>query len=168
MRSTPVHAFALMLASSLLIVSPGGVRSAAAEPTPEPYLWATPPSQEPEDLGGMLAWNPPETAQETTLPEELSVSLDEFSEELPEPLTQVIPEYPALAREAEVGGLVVAQVLVGKDGHVVDAHVDREHSVTMLDDATIEAVRQWVFAPARANHTPVAVWVSVPFNYRLR
>jgi len=58
-------------------------------------------------------------------------------------------------------------VLVGRDGRVRDAVADPRHSITMLDPAALEAARQWVFKPALANGKPVAVWVAVPFSFRL-
>ena len=80
----------------------------------------------------------------------------------------VSPEYPAIAKEAGVSGLVVAHLLVGRDGHVLDVRIDEQHSVLMLNEAAVRAARQWVFKPALANNRPVAVWVAVPFNFRLQ
>jgi protein TonB len=77
----------------------------------------------------------------------------------------VLPLYPDMAREAGVEGTVLLRVLVGRDGHVKDVHVDR--SIPLLDDAATDAVRQWVFTPALATGHPVAVWVSVPIRFRL-
>ena len=88
-----------------------------------------------------------------------------YVEELPEAITKVPPEYPDLARSANVDGTVLVQALVGKDGHVKDAKVVK--SVAMLDDAAIKAVRQWVFKPALSNNKPVAVWVAVPVRFTL-
>ena len=91
-----------------------------------------------------------------------------YFEELPEPVRRVDPEYPALAKEAGVSGLVVAYVLVGRDGRVLDVRMDERHSILMLDESAARAARQWVFKPALANGQPVAVWVAVPFSFRLR
>ena len=91
-----------------------------------------------------------------------------YVEELPAPVHSVSPEYPAIAKEAGVSGLVVAHLLVGRDGHVLDVRIDEQHSVLMLNEAAVRAARQWVFKPALANNRPVAVWVAVPFNFRLQ
>jgi protein TonB len=88
-----------------------------------------------------------------------------YVEELPEAITKVPPEYPDLARSANVDGTVLVQALVGKDGHVKDAKVVK--SIAMLDDAAVKAVRQWVFKPALSNNKPVAVWVAVPVRFTL-
>jgi protein TonB len=91
-----------------------------------------------------------------------------YVEELPAPVSRVSPEYPALAREAGVSGLVVAHLLVGRDGRVLDVRIDERHSILMLDEAAVRAARQWVFKPALANNKPVAVWVAVPFHFHLQ
>ena len=88
-----------------------------------------------------------------------------YVEELPEAITKVPPEYPDLARSANVDGTVLVQALVGKDGRVKDAKVVK--SVAMLDEAAVKAVRQWVFKPALSNNKPVAVWVAVPVRFTL-
>jgi periplasmic protein TonB len=90
-----------------------------------------------------------------------------YSEELPVCVSQVAPEYPTLAREADISGQVVTHLLVGADGRVHDVRVDPQHSVMMLEDAATQAAREFVFIPALVNDRPVAVWVAVPFNFRL-
>lgn len=88
-----------------------------------------------------------------------------YVEELPEAITKVSPEYPDIARQANVDGTVMLQVLVGKDGKVKDAKVVK--SVAMLDAAAVAAVKQWIFKPALSNNKPVAVWVAVPMKFTL-
>ena len=91
-----------------------------------------------------------------------------YVEEMPAVVHRVEPEYPSLAREAGVSGTVLARLLVGRDGRVLDVKVDERHGVPMLNDAVVRAARQWVFTPAYANRHPVAVWVAVPFVFRLQ
>jgi TonB family protein len=88
-----------------------------------------------------------------------------YVEELPEAVTKVQPDYPELARSANVDGLVLVQALVGKDGRVKDAKVVK--SIPMLDAYALAAVKQWVFKPALSNNKPVAVWVAVPVHFKL-
>jgi protein TonB len=90
-----------------------------------------------------------------------------FVEELPEPITEITPAYPDLAREAGVEGLVTVNVLVGKDGRVIEARLDEMRQVPMLNDAALAAARLWVFKPALANNQPVAVWTAIPFKFHL-
>jgi len=84
---------------------------------------------------------------------------------LPEVTAPARPEYPELAREAGVEGRVVVAVLVDRIGRVHDAVVER--SVPMLDASALAAARRYRFTPALANGHPVAVWVRIPFDFRL-
>jgi protein TonB len=88
-------------------------------------------------------------------------------DQLPEPIRRVEPKYPDLAREAQVEGMVVVNVLVAKDGRVQEVQLHPAIHVPMLDQAALEAARQWTFEPALRNGKPVAVWVAVPFRFRL-
>jgi len=86
-----------------------------------------------------------------------------YYEDEPVPVTQVKPNYPEFAREAQIQGTVVLHVLVGKDGRVKNVKVIR--SVKGLDDEAVRAIKQWVFKPALSNNKPVAVWVEVPLQF---
>ncbi len=86
-----------------------------------------------------------------------------YVEELPEAITKVPPVYPDAARAAGVKGTVLVQALVGKDGRVAEAKIVK--SIPELDEAAVNAVRQWVFKPALSGGKPVAVWVAVPVRF---
>jgi protein TonB len=86
-----------------------------------------------------------------------------YFEEHPVAITKVQPEYPDIARQSGIEGIVRIQVLVGKDGKVRDTKVVA--SIPVLDDAAVRAVSQWVFKPALSNNKPVAVWVVVPVRF---
>ncbi len=84
-----------------------------------------------------------------------------------QPRVRIGPEplYPPFAREAQIEGLVVVRALIGRDGKVEEANVVR--SVPLLDGTALEAVRRWTFDPARVDGRTVAVWVLIPFRFRL-
>jgi len=88
-------------------------------------------------------------------------------DQLPEPVKQVKPDYPEIAQQAGVEGLVIVKVLVGKTGHVHDVRLDDKRQVPMLNEAALAAARQWVFTPALTGGNPVAVWAAIPFHFRL-
>lgn len=90
-----------------------------------------------------------------------------YVEELPMVVKRVVPDYPPLAKEAGVEGLVMVKVLVGKDGRVLDTRLVEKVQVRMLNDAALAAARQWVFTPGLANGRPVACWTAIPFRFRL-
>jgi protein TonB len=64
-----------------------------------------------------------------------------------------------------VSGIVIIEATIGKDGSVRDARVLR--SVPLLDQAALDAVRQWRFTPTLLNNEPVEVIMTVTVNFTL-
>jgi len=85
---------------------------------------------------------------------------------LPEIVRRVTPVYPSLARNAASSGTVWVRALVGRDGFVHDAFVERPKPY--LDSAALDAVWQWQFRPAVRRGAPVATWVAIPVRFTLR
>jgi TonB family protein len=83
----------------------------------------------------------------------------------PRKLRDVPPVYPEIAKDARVQGLVILECTVGPDGAVVDVKVLR--SIPLLDEAAIESVRQWRYAPTLLNGVPVPVIMTVTVNFKL-
>src|SRR5580765_3408467 len=81
----------------------------------------------------------------------------------PKKIKDVPPVYPALAKSAHVTGAVTIEATIGADGKVVDAKV--VHSIPMLDQAALDAVRQWEYLPSMLNGVPVPVLVTVTVNF---
>jgi len=79
-------------------------------------------------------------------------------------MNDVAPEYPALAKNAGVTGVVIIEATIGADGKVIDAKVLR--SVPLLDQAALDAVRQWEYAPTLLNGVPVPVVMTVTINFK--
>jgi len=71
----------------------------------------------------------------------------------PRKLHHVAPLYPAAARLARIEGDVVLEALIDLQGNVVNLAVVR--SVPLLDQAALEAVRQWRYEPTRLNGVAV-------------
>ena len=84
----------------------------------------------------------------------------------PEKTKNVSPRYPAAAQADRVTGVVILDVLIAPDGSVANAEVIR--SVPGLDDAAVEAVRQWEYRPTLLNGVPVPVIMPVTVNFQLR
>jgi len=76
------------------------------------------------------------------------------------------PAYPEIAREAGVEGTVLVRVLVDAQGTVRDRILLQ--SVLGLDEAALAAAATAVFRPALQQDKPVAVWVVLPIEFRLR
>jgi protein TonB len=94
--------------------------------------------------------------------------MDEFIavEVNPVPIKKVDPVYPELARKAGVEGRVFVKVLVDKEGRVKKAAIMTGPEI--FHEATIAAAMQWVFKPAIQRDKPIAVWVALPFQFKLR
>jgi TonB family protein len=73
----------------------------------------------------------------------------------PQRLLDVAPVYPPVAQTARVEGSVIVEATVGQDGRVKDAKVIK--SIPLLDQAALDAVQQWRFAPTLLNGAPVDV-----------
>ena len=73
--------------------------------------------------------------------------------------------YPPIAQSANVQGVVIMEVVIGLDGKVQDARVLR--SIPLLDQAAIDAVRQWEFTPTLLNGSPVPVIMTVTVQFTL-
>jgi TonB family protein len=83
----------------------------------------------------------------------------------PEKIRQVDPAYPAEAQDAGVQGAVILEVLIGEDGTVSDTRVLR--SIPLLDQAAIDAVRQWEFTPTLLNGAPTRVVMTATVRFTL-
>jgi protein TonB len=84
----------------------------------------------------------------------------------PERTHYVAPVYPAIAREAHVSGIVILEAVIGEDGSVRDLRVLR--SAELLDDAALDAVRQWKFTPTLLNGQPVPIVMTVTVAFNLQ
>jgi TonB family protein len=73
--------------------------------------------------------------------------------------------YPKIAQSARVQGVVILEATIGPDGSVQDAKVLR--SIPLLDQAAVDAVKQWQFAPTLLNGAPVPVIMTVTVNFTL-
>ena len=78
---------------------------------------------------------------------------------------KVIPAYPASARHNRVQGTVRFQMLIGKDGRVLNLALVSGHPD--LVDAARDAVMQWVYRPTLLNGEPVEVITTVDVNFNL-
>lgn len=87
-------------------------------------------------------------------------------EKQPVPVKVVQPEYPDIAKRAGIEGTVIVKILVDKEGKAKKANIVKSDG-EVFDQPSINAALQWVFTPALMNNGPVAVWVSVPFRFRL-
>jgi TonB family protein len=81
----------------------------------------------------------------------------------PMKIKDVRPVYPPVARDAGVQGVVVLEAVIDETGAVSAARVLR--SIPLLDQAALDAVRQWQFTPTLLNGAPVPVVMTVTINF---
>jgi protein TonB len=77
------------------------------------------------------------------------------------------PKYPDTARRDGKEGRVLLRVLVNEEGRSVSVEVNRSSGIEALDQAAVEAIKHWRFAPARVGEKPVDSWVRIPIDFRL-
>ena len=76
------------------------------------------------------------------------------------------PEYPLIARNARVQGVVILEAVINERGEVGRIKVLR--SVPLLDNAAITAVQQWRYTPTLLNGVPVSVLMTITVNFTLQ
>lgn len=82
------------------------------------------------------------------------------SPEIAWPINTVLPPYPPLALES---GVVLLEAYVGADGAISRIKVLR--SSPAFDAAARDALRQWLFRPARRHGANVPTFVYVAFGF---
>ena len=79
-------------------------------------------------------------------------------------LHRVNPDYPQIAISARKEGVVILEATVGADGAVSNVRVLR--SEPLLDNAAVDAVKQWRYSPLQLNGRaqPFILTVTVSFD----
>ena len=94
-------------------------------------------------------------------------------DEAPEPIGGYIAiqknvRYPEIAQEAGIEGSVIVQAFVDAKGRVTETVILKGIPNTGLNEAASDAIRRTRFRPAKQRDRPVAVWISIPVNFRLK
>jgi TonB family protein len=76
------------------------------------------------------------------------------------------PVFPPEALAARVQGVVIIEATIDTSGFVSDAKVLR--SIPLLDQAALDAVRQWEFTPTYLNGRAVPVIMTVTVNFSMQ
>jgi len=79
---------------------------------------------------------------------------------------EVRPIYPIEAKIARASGTVELTAVIGKDGRVQSLSVDKAVGVG-LEEAAIDAVKQWRYKPYYFNGAAVDVETKITLNFRL-
>jgi periplasmic protein TonB len=77
-------------------------------------------------------------------------------------ISQLKPQYPALAKQARIQGAVVLEAVISRSGTIVNLKVISGHP--LLIQGALEAVRQWRYKPTLLNNEPVEVLTTITVN----
>jgi len=83
----------------------------------------------------------------------------------PAKLKDVSPVYPPIAASAHVQGAVIIEATIDESGRITQTKIVR--SIPLLDQAAVDAVRQWIFAPTLVDGRAVPVIMTVTVNFTL-
>ena len=83
----------------------------------------------------------------------------------PKLIKRVDPVYPEEARKNGEQGVVILEAKIDEKGRVMDAMILR--SIPELDQAAIDAVRQWVYEPLLIDGKPTKVLFTVTVRFQL-
>jgi TonB family protein len=81
-------------------------------------------------------------------------------------INRVQPIYPALARQTGIQGAVKLHAILGKDGSVQQLQVISGHP--LLVQASLDAVRQWIYQPTLLEGKPVEVDTEIDVLFQLQ
>ncbi len=84
----------------------------------------------------------------------------------PRKIKDVPPVYPALAAQGRIEGVVILECLLDTRGRVQQVKVLR--GLPLLEEAAVEAVKQWAYTPTLVGGEPVEVILTVTVTFRLR
>lgn len=77
------------------------------------------------------------------------------------------PAYPLAARRRGLEGRVVLHVQVLENGRCGDISIKQSSGHELLDNAALQAVKEWRFIPAQRGDTAITARVDVPIHFKL-
>lgn len=77
------------------------------------------------------------------------------------------PEYPSASRRLEEEGTVSLRFLVGADGKVVQAEIEKSSGYKRLDEAARAGLSRCAFKPATVDGKPEQGWATMKYTWRL-
>jgi protein TonB len=80
-------------------------------------------------------------------------------------LDRILPVYPPIAKAAGMEGTVVLQATISKSGTIENLHV--MSGPALLQQAALDAVRQWRYRPYLLNGDPIEVETTVNVVFKL-
>lgn len=108
----------------------------------------------------------PDESDDLTVAQQLR--LDKAFSRLLKRIHHVKPHYPISCKEAGVQGSVILEIIIETDGTVNDhVKVLRGLDCKGMDEAAIEAVKQWLFEPIVFEGKPVTKYCTMTVKFSL-
>ena len=85
----------------------------------------------------------------------------------PVPIFKAEPEYPDDLLSNHEEGDVTVKVWLTRLGNIKKAYIISSTDARLKQPA-LKAAMCWKFRPAMEDSRPVAVWVTIPFRFRMR
>jgi protein TonB len=166
-------------------VAPPPPRGAVRTPVPSTVPTSAPPTIEPEPLAtphyappgsdptagfppgtvGEIGVSPPSVLMPPVVQKTGPVRVADLPV-APRKTVDARPVYPDIARLARVQGTVVMEAVLDPTGRVTQLRVIR--SVPMLDQAAMDAVRQWRYTPSTYGGQAVSVLMTITIRFTLQ
>jgi periplasmic protein TonB len=83
----------------------------------------------------------------------------------PRVIYQTKPVYPKDAFDKKVQGTVLVEILISEAGTV--SHAEVRQSIPGLDQAALDAVRNWRFVPTKRKGAPIPTFAQAPVKFRI-
>lgn len=80
----------------------------------------------------------------------------------------LVRNYPAMLRDAGIGGSVIIWLLIDEDGKVIDSELKESSGHKALDDAALRVGEVIRFSPGMNRENKVKVWVALPVTFTTR
>lgn len=110
---------------------------------------------------------PARTADPVTPPATTRPAAEKRTAVLADASACVKPDYPARAARDGATGTVNLALLVGVDGRVTDARVDKSSGSRDLDKAAVAALSLCKFKPATVGGVPEPAWAQIAYVWAL-
>lgn len=146
--------------------APSRARPPARRPHVQPQVLAASPAPAseavPAGAGALAPSRGPAIAAARDAPTAAAVNVSPAE---PQYRSNPAPEYPIASHRRHEEGTVLLKVAVGADGLPTAVSLERSCGHHLLDDAALETVRRWTFAPARAAGVAIASVVVIPVRF---
>ena len=77
------------------------------------------------------------------------------------------PDYPSASRRMEEEGTVTLKFLIGVDGKVRQADIEKSSGFARLDEAARNALSKCQFRPGTVDGKPEQSWANIKYTWRL-